>query len=58
MLHVDLAPWSSATLVRALRHAGLVNYPTEWWHWSYGERYWAFATGAEHARYGPVAGPE
>ncbi len=47
-----------ATLVRALRHAGLINYPTEWWHWSYGERYWAFATGAEHARYGPVAGPE
>ena len=26
--------------------AGLVNYPTEWWHWSYGDRYWALVTGA------------
>jgi D-alanyl-D-alanine dipeptidase len=23
-----------ATLAEALRTAGLVNYPTEWWHWS------------------------
>ncbi|ABX41733.1 hypothetical protein Cphy_1358 [Lachnoclostridium phytofermentans ISDg] len=21
---------------------GFVNYPTEWWHWSYGGCYWAF----------------
>ena len=34
--------------------AGLVNYPTEWWHWSYGDRYWALATGADRAMYGPV----
>lgn len=26
-------------LSMALRKAGLVNYPTEWWHWSFGERY-------------------
>ncbi|MEU5998241.1 M15 family metallopeptidase [Streptomyces sp. NPDC047197] len=37
----------------ALRGAGLVNYPTEWWHWSYGDRYWALAEGAPHALYGP-----
>ncbi|MFD9860066.1 M15 family metallopeptidase [Streptomyces alboflavus] len=37
----------------ALSAAGLVNYPTEWWHWSLGDRYWALATGAEHAYYGP-----
>lgn len=37
----------------ALTAAGLVNYPTEWWHWSYGDRYWALATGADHALYGP-----
>ncbi|NKE57411.1 M15 family metallopeptidase [Lentzea sp. PSKA42] len=41
-------------LADALGGAGLVNYPTEWWHWSYGDRYWAFVTGAEHALYGPV----
>lgn len=37
----------------ALSAAGLVNYPTEWWHWSYGDRYWAAITGASHAVYGP-----
>ncbi|MFJ8032584.1 M15 family metallopeptidase [Streptomyces sp. NPDC096032] len=40
-------------LATALTSAGLVNYPTGWWHWSYGDRYWALATGAGHARYGP-----
>jgi zinc D-Ala-D-Ala dipeptidase len=38
----------------ALTAAGLVNYPTEWWHWSYGDRYWALATGADAALYGPL----
>ncbi len=38
----------------ALSGAGLVNYPTEWWHWSYGDRYWALLTGAPAALYGPV----
>jgi zinc D-Ala-D-Ala dipeptidase len=42
-------------LATALTTAGLVNYPTEWWHWSYGDRYWAYATGASHACYGPVS---
>ncbi|MEU1800627.1 M15 family metallopeptidase [Streptomyces sp. NPDC019937] len=37
----------------ALTSAGLVNYPTEWWHWSYGDRYWALHTGAPAALYGP-----
>lgn len=41
-------------LVRAMSGAGLVNYPTEWWHWSWGDRYWALATGAPHAVLGPV----
>ncbi|MGP8302076.1 nitrilase-related carbon-nitrogen hydrolase [Streptomyces inhibens] len=40
-------------LAAALTAAGLVNYPTEWWHWSYGDRYWALATGADHALYDP-----
>lgn len=41
-------------LAAALAGVGLVNYPTEWWHWSYGDRYWALVTGAPAARYGPV----
>ncbi|MCT9076880.1 M15 family metallopeptidase [Streptomyces fulvoviolaceus] len=42
------------TLCAALSTAGLVNYPTEWWHWSYGDRYWALLTGARTALYGPT----
>ena len=36
-----------------LTAVGLVNYPTEWWHWSFGDRYWALDTGADSAIYGP-----
>jgi D-alanyl-D-alanine dipeptidase len=41
-------------LSSVLTEAGLVNYPTEWWHWSYGDRYWALSTGAPAARYAHV----
>jgi zinc D-Ala-D-Ala dipeptidase len=41
-------------MAAVLGAAGLVNYPTEWWHWSYGDRYWALLTGAEAALYGPA----
>lgn len=44
-------------LASALGDAGLVNYPTEWWHWSYGDRYWALLTSADHAIYGPADVP-
>ncbi|MFG2094379.1 nitrilase-related carbon-nitrogen hydrolase [Streptomyces sp. NPDC048612] len=52
----DLTPAARThrrVLNAALTAAGLVNYPTEWWHWSYGDRYWALATGADRALYGP-----
>jgi D-alanyl-D-alanine dipeptidase len=42
-------------LAGALAGAGLVNYPTEWWHWSYGDRYWALLTGADSAHYGAIS---
>ena len=41
-------------VARVLTEVGLVNYPTGWWHWSYGDRYWALLTGAEAAIYGPI----
>jgi len=41
-------------LIDALTAVGMVNYPTEWWHWSYGDRYWALMTGAPETRYGPL----
>jgi zinc D-Ala-D-Ala dipeptidase len=43
-------------LVTALTATGLVNYPTEWWHWSFGDRYWAATTGQQQAIYGPTDG--
>ena len=57
----DLDPKARANrdaLAAALGTAGLVNYPTEWWHWSYGDRYWALVTGAPSALYGSVVGVE
>ena len=53
----DIAPLARANrdvLSAALSGAGLVNYPTEWWHWSFGDRYWALSAGADSTRYGPV----
>ncbi|WP_242449053.1 M15 family metallopeptidase [Burkholderia metallica] len=41
-------------LIAALTGAGLTNYPSEWWHWSFGDRYWAVMHDQSHAIYGPV----
>jgi zinc D-Ala-D-Ala dipeptidase len=40
-------------LTAAMDAAGFINYPAEWWHWSYGDRYWAFQTFRDTALYGP-----
>jgi D-alanyl-D-alanine dipeptidase len=44
-------------LAAALATAGLINYRTEWWHWSYGDRYWALMTNQPAALYGPRSLP-
>jgi D-alanyl-D-alanine dipeptidase len=49
----EAARFHRRILSSALASAGLVNYPTEWWHWSYGDRYWALVTQAPAAVYGP-----
>jgi D-alanyl-D-alanine dipeptidase len=41
-------------LIKALSGVGFINYPTEWWHWSYGDRYWAFVTRQTAALFGPI----
>lgn len=41
-------------LINALEAEGFVNYPAEWWHWSYGDRYWAEAKGKSFAIYGAM----
>ncbi|GIG39298.1 M15 family metallopeptidase [Cellulomonas phragmiteti] len=53
----DISPAARAhraLLGDVLGTAGLVNYPTEWWHWSWGDRYWALLTGADAALHGSV----
>jgi D-alanyl-D-alanine dipeptidase len=37
-----------------MQKAGFVNYFTEFWHWSYGDRYWAYQSGKPFALYGVV----
>lgn len=40
-------------LIKAMTKAGFVNLPSEWWHWSYGDRYWA-AVNNTYALYGAI----
>lgn len=39
-------------LLDVMKAQGFVNYPTEWWHFSYGDRYWAYHQQAPCAIYG------
>lgn len=41
-------------LLSALEMEGFVNYPREWWHFSYGDQYWAANLRQSHAIYGRV----
>ena len=41
-------------MIAALSSAGFANYPTEWWHWSYGDQYWSFVRGVSAAMYGVI----
>lgn len=36
------------TLVRIMRREGFINFPAEWWHFSYGDRAWAAYKGRRH----------
>ncbi len=29
-------------LIQVMQMNGFINYPAEWWHWSYGDKYWAY----------------
>ena len=49
-----LAKSNRRVLVKAMFEAGFTNYPTEWWHWSYGDKYWALVTNQPFAIYDSV----
>lgn len=38
-------------LLKIMQTHGFVNYPTEWWHFSYGDRYWAYHQPIKQAIY-------
>jgi D-alanyl-D-alanine dipeptidase len=38
----------------AMKNAGFSNYPKEYWHWSYGDYFWAKRNGKNRAFYGTV----
>jgi zinc D-Ala-D-Ala dipeptidase len=41
-------------LYNAMIQAGFVNYPLEWWHYSYGDRMWAAYSGRKECFYGKI----
>jgi D-alanyl-D-alanine dipeptidase len=41
-------------MLKILSKVGLVNYPTEYWHWSYGDKYWAFKTHKTNAIFNSI----
>jgi D-alanyl-D-alanine dipeptidase len=45
-------------LIAAMTEGGMTNYPSEYWHWSYGDQGWAYRTGKKKAIYGVIEPPE
>ncbi|MCG9546083.1 M15 family metallopeptidase [Vibrio sp. Isolate33] len=41
-------------LFECMEKAGFINYPFEWWHWSYGDKYWAIVAEAPNAFYSAI----
>lgn len=56
MTHCDIisseAKKNREILLEIMQAHEFVNYPTEWWHFSYGDRYWAYHRNVEKAIYG------
>jgi D-alanyl-D-alanine dipeptidase len=49
-----LAKGNRKLLLEAMEGSGFVNYSYEWWHWSYGDRYWAYMMNKDKSIYGPI----
>lgn len=48
------AKHNRAILLEIMEDHGFVNYPREWWHFSYGDRLWAYLTENTYALYGSI----
>ncbi len=49
-----LARMNRDSLIKVMETVDFVNYPSEWWHWSYGDRYWAYHKRQPYAIYGSL----
>lgn len=47
----DNARKNRRLLFNLMTSAGFVNVPTEWWHYSYGDQYWAAFYGKRYAKF-------
>lgn len=45
-------------LKETLESVGITNYPSEFWHYSFGDQGWAYRGGHPYAIYGPVTPPD
>ena len=54
----DEATSNRQIMSHVLSKVGFVNYPTEYWHWSYGDKYWAFVKQQPFAIYGSISNEE
>lgn len=50
----DEAKKNRFILKEALEKSGFINYPSEWWHYSFGDRLWAKLTGSTKAIFGKL----
>ena len=41
-------------MAEAILPTGLTNYPSEYWHWSYGDQGWAYRDGLPNALFGAI----
>ncbi|MEA2553985.1 MAG: zinc D-Ala-D-Ala dipeptidase [Fimbriimonadaceae bacterium] len=53
----DEAQRNRDILANALTKGGLTNYPSEYWHWTYGDQGWAYRGGHPYALYGATEPP-
>jgi D-alanyl-D-alanine dipeptidase len=53
----DAARRHREILANALLKGGLTNYPSEYWHWTYGDQGWAYRGGHPYAIYGGIEPP-
>lgn len=53
----DEAQRNRDILAAALSAGGLTNYPSEYWHWTYGDQGWAYRGGHPFAIYGRTEPP-